>query len=230
MRIQSLFAVLMIASLVGCQRVDITGPGGHTPPPPPPPPSTSAATISVSPDSVSILTPKTYQLAGVATGKDGKQTTITWSSLSTSTATVDAKSGLVTAVNPGLARIVATNDADATKKDTVKVLVIQQVQSITISPTSYTGAIGGVMDFTVTVVPSNYTFTCKSSAGSVVTFNLVTVNGVKKCRANFIALSPLNGVSPVQVFAVTDQAHTFPNGTEAQLQAGVQIRVTATGQ
>lgn len=209
--------------------------------PPPPPPVNTAATIRLSPDSTGITMPATYTFAGVATGKDGKATTITWSTLSPSIATVDPKTGLVTGVNPGMARIVGTNDADPTVKDTVKIMVTQQVQSVsmtaalpmpttlTVSNNVYLGKVGTSAYFDVTVLPSTYTFTCKSDMGSVVTFTLVTVNGKKQCLANFIAPSPQNGVSPVQVYAVTDQAHTFPNGTSAQLQAGVQIRVTATG-
>lgn len=238
MRFRLILVVMFTAMMVACQETDVTVnlPSGPTPPdtvinqpPPPPPPVSKPATIKVSPDSTGIVIPATFTFAGVATGKDGKPTTITWSTLSPSIATVDPKTGLVTGVNPGMARIVGTNDADPTVKDTVKIMVTQQVQSISISPTSYIGAVGGVMDFTVTVVPSTYTFTCKSSMATVATFNLVTVGGVKKCRAQFFALSPQNGVSPVQLYAVTDQAHTFPNGTTAQLEAGAQVRVTATG-
>lgn len=210
-------------------------------PPPPPPPVNTAATIKVSPDSTGIIMPATYAFAGTATGKDGKPTTITWSTLSPSVATVDAKTGLVTGVNPGMARIVGTNDADPTVKDTVKIMVTGQVQSITMaaalplpatltfSGNVYLAKVGTSAYFDPVVTPSSYTYSCKSDMGTVVTFTLVTVNGKKQCLANFIAPSPQNGVSPVQVYAVTDQAHTFPNGTSAQLQAGVQIRVTATG-
>ncbi len=250
MRFRSLLAMIVMATaLTSCKVTQTTNVWqcptcpevDSTVTPPPPPPVNTAATIKVSPDSTGIVMPATYTFAGTATGKDGRATTITWSSLSPSIATVDPKTGLVTGVNPGMARIVGTNDSDPTVKDTVKIMVTQQVQSITmaaalpmpatltLSGNVYLAKAGTSAYFDPVVTPSSYTYSCKSDMGAVATATLVTVGGKKQCLVSFIATSPQNGVSPVQVYAVTDQAHTFPNGTTAQLQAGIQVRVTATG-
>ena len=225
------FTVLAVLTLSACkdttikQVVDLTGPGGYSP-------VTKVAAIKLSPDSISIAVPATATIGGIATDTKGDPATITFSSLDTAIATVGAKTGVV-AGNPkgvsGSARIVGTNDADPSKKDTVTVMVKQQVQSITISPTTFIGKPGTSMDFTVTVVPAGFTFTCKSSNAGVVGMLLVDVGGVKKCRATFFALSPLNGASPVQVYAQTTLARIFPDGTQAQLQAGAEVRVTVSG-
>ncbi len=187
-------------------------------------------TIRISPDSTAITIPATFTFAGVATDSLNRPTTIIWSSLDQSIASIDRNTGVVTGIATGVARIVGSNASDTSKKATSKVSVTQQVQSITISPASIVGKIGGSFDFVVTVVPANYTFRCISSGAAVVGM-LLTSNtaGQKICRATFFGLSPQAGVSPVQVYAETDSIGTLVGGARDRLRAGAEVRVTATG-
>jgi uncharacterized protein YjdB len=91
--------------------------------------------VSVAPTSSSITVGKTVQLSGRAEDGDGRQLTgpaISWQSSAPSVANVSA-SGLVTAVSPGTATIIASGGG---KQASASVTVLAPVAGLHIAPTS----------------------------------------------------------------------------------------------
>ncbi len=122
-------AVGFLAALVSCGGSDPASPPPPTPQPPPPP---AVVTVSVSPESPSLVAGATLQLS--ATPRDASGTalarTVTWSSNATIVATVSS-TGLVTAIAPGSAQASATSDG-VTGNVTITVTPVP-VASVTLS-------------------------------------------------------------------------------------------------
>jgi hypothetical protein len=86
--------------------------GDATSPPPPPPPPAPVARVAVTPASVDLVPAETEQLTAVTLDAADQPLTgrpVTWESSAGTVATVSA-SGLVTAVGPGSADIIATSE------------------------------------------------------------------------------------------------------------------------
>src|SRR6266702_4540743 len=138
------FAILSVASLVSCSN-ETTGPGSSSPPP--------VASVVVTPQTSTIGPGETVHLSAVpkdAAGNTLSGRTITWSTSDASVAMVST-AGLVTGVAAGSATISATAEGKAGQSAiTVKFINI-----------------GGVWDFTETLVDLAQGITC-SDTGSYV--------------------------------------------------------------
>ncbi len=82
----------------------------------------AARTVSVSPDTASLVAGAQQQLAATVVIEDGLSTKVVWSSSDTSVATV-SDAGMVSAVAAGSTTITATSIADATRTGTASVIV-----------------------------------------------------------------------------------------------------------
>ena len=82
----------------------------------------SARTVSVSPDTASLVAGAQQQFAATVVIEDGLSTKVVWSSSDTSVATV-SDAGMVSAVAAGSTTITATSMADATRTGTATVIV-----------------------------------------------------------------------------------------------------------
>ncbi|HXY29790.1 MAG TPA: Ig-like domain-containing protein [Gemmatimonadaceae bacterium] len=128
-----------------------------------PPPT--VASVSVSPNTATMLPGNTVTLS--ATAKDGSGNTIssstfTWSSSNVSVATVSS-SGLVTAVSAGTATITASTSG---KSGTAAITVnLSPVASVTLTPTSANLITGDTLRFTATL---------KDAAGNTLTGRSIT--------------------------------------------------------
>jgi uncharacterized protein YjdB len=175
----------------------------------------SAASVTVSPSSISITVGSTVQLTGTvrdASGNVLSGKTITWSSSSSSVATVDA-AGLVRGVAAGSATITATSDgvsgtAAATVTD-------PSVASVTISPSSTSITVGSTVQLTGTVrdasgnVLSGKTIAWSSSNSSVASVDAAgLVRGVAAGSATITATS--DGVSGTSIISITEGGGSTP--------------------
>jgi uncharacterized protein YjdB len=90
--------------------------------------------VQVTPVNPTVLTGATLQLSATVTAPVGVSTSVTWSSSTAAVATVNG-AGLVTAVAPGTAMIVATSTANPVHRDSTRVLVrAPTVRGITLTP------------------------------------------------------------------------------------------------
>lgn len=91
------------------------------------------STVTVSPDSISVIVGNTSTLTAAVKDAGGNTLTgraVTWKSDKTAIATVDANSGVVTAVAPGTATVTATSEG---KSGSAKVVVkLEPVASVTV--------------------------------------------------------------------------------------------------
>lgn len=130
-----------------------SGPGSFTDP------NTVAVTaIDVSPRTSSVEEKKTRQLTATITPDDATDKSVTWTSDTPATATVNA-SGLVTAVSAGTAKIIVkSNDGgfEATCNLTVTPEVIKAT-SVTVAPTTASIEATKTTQLTATVLPAGTT-------------------------------------------------------------------------
>jgi Bacterial Ig-like domain (group 2) len=140
------------------------------------PPPGEVASVTVTPATASIGVGKTQQFAAVAKDSSGNVivgTTFTWSSDTTSTATVNS-SGLATAVALGTAHITATASG---VNGSATLTVNPAISSVSVSPLTATINAGQTQQFTAVAkdsqgnVISGVTFTWNSDASSIATVN-----------------------------------------------------------
>ena len=133
---------------------------------------------------------------------------VVWSTGNAAIATIDATTGVVTAVAPGTTTITATSTADATKTATCTLTVapatppVVKVSSITVAPATQTLKVGETLKLTATVAPDNATekgFTWRSEDESLAT---VDQDG------NVTAQS----VGTVQIFALSSEKESTVKG------------------
>lgn len=117
----------------------------------------TVASIFLDKTEATIKTSQTLQLTATIAPEDAADKTITWASSDSNVATVDA-TGLVTAISVGNADITATANGGtglyATCKITVEPILIE---SLSISPESFSGAEGESFIINVTISPENAT-------------------------------------------------------------------------
>ena len=133
---------------------------------------------------------------------------VVWSTGNAAIATIDAATGVVTAVAPGTTTITATSTADATKTATCTLTVapatppVVKVLSITVAPATQTLKVGETLKLTATVAPDNATekgFTWRSEDESLAT---VDQDG------NVTAQS----AGTVQIFALSNEKESTVKG------------------
>ena len=175
------------------------------------PPSPVVARVTVSPSSVSIEEGGTHQFSAIAYGSDNTMIsgkTFTWTSSSTSVATINA-SGLATGVDAGSTTITATVDGVS---GTATLTVTESppvVARVTVSPSSVTIEEGGTHQFSATAYTSDNTmisgktFTWTSSSTSVATINASGLaTGVDAGSTTITAT--VDGVSGTATLTVTE--------------------------
>ena len=173
-----------------------------------PPVTVPVTGVSVTPISATINLAAIQQLTASVSPSNASDKSVTWSSSSTTIATVNS-SGLVTAVASGTATItVRTVDQGKTATCSITVSSIP-VTGVTIAPTSVIMNIGDAQQLTATVTPSNATnknvsyITSNSSvatvsstghvtavAGGTATITVTTVDGNKIDSAAITVINP----------------------------------------
>ncbi len=135
-----------------------------------------ATSISLDKISATITEGNTLQLAATVLPTNTTNKTVTWSTSNSNVATVNSN-GLVTAVAPGTATIIATTTDGTNLSATCAVTVQPNViyaTSISLNKTSATLTEGNTLQLTATVLPSNATnktVTWSTSNSSVATVN-----------------------------------------------------------
>jgi hypothetical protein len=149
-------------------------------------PPVTASSVSIAPDNPSLSVGATIALT--ATARDAAGTvltgrTVAWTTSRPEVATVNATTGLVTAVGPGLAFVTATIDQ---KFDRVLVTVIPPVASVQITARRVTiGASGGT---------SQLTATTRDATGTTLTGRAVTWTSSDETKARVSQAGLVTGV------------------------------------
>jgi hypothetical protein len=124
-----------------------------------PPP---AVTITVAPTTGNVNACQTLTFTATVTGPTNK--TVTWNVQETGGGTVGATSGIYTAPSTaGTWHVVATSNADTTKKATATVVVTTKVLSVTVAPSVVQLPISGTNQFSATVTTTCGTFASTQS-------------------------------------------------------------------
>src|SRR5881394_995739 len=195
------------------------------------------ASVTISPASASVVVGLTAQLSATLRDANGNTVTgrtITWSSTSTSVATVSG-TGLVTGVAAGSASVIATSEG---KADTAVVTVTSAalpVASVTLSPASASVVVGLTAQLSATLRDANgntltgRTITWASTSTSVATVSGTgLVTGVAAGSASVIATS--EGKADTAAVTVTPAAvaSVSVSPAAASILAGGTIQLTAT--
>ena len=144
-----------------------------------------ATSISLNKTSATLTEGYTEQLTATVLPSNATNKTVTWSTSNSAVATVNSN-GLVTAIAPGSATIVATTTDGTNLSATCTVTVLPATvlaTSISLNQTSAEMFLGETLQLTATVLPSNTTnktVTWSTSSSSIVTVNsngLVTAIG-----------------------------------------------------
>jgi Bacterial Ig-like domain (group 2) len=115
--------------------------------------------VSVGPSGLNLNVNQTFQMTATGTYDDGSQKTLTsgvvWSSSAPTTVSVGQTSGMVTGLQSGTATITASSGGCSACTGTASVsVVLSNVSSITVSPSSQSVSIGGTpVAFTATAAP-----------------------------------------------------------------------------
>ena len=178
--------------------------------------------ITLSQTSLTLTLPSstTKTLTATVTPSNATNKNVTWSSSSTSIATVD-QTGKVTAVAAGSCTITATAEDGSGVKATCAVTVTQLVTSITLSQTSLTLTLPSSTSktLTATVSPTNATnksVTWSSSSTSIATVDQsgkVTAVAEGSCTITCTAKDG-SGVKATCSVTVVDSTHGYTNGHE----------------
>ena len=124
--------------------------------------------ITISPSStVTVEAGKTTTLTATVTPSNANNRSVTWNSLNTGIATVNAQSGVVTGVSAGTATIRATA-ADGSGITANKSVIVTPIPNLSVSPTSYNFTASGGTSSTITVT-SNQSWTVSSNASWLTT-------------------------------------------------------------
>ena len=195
----------------------------------------AVATVTVSPTSASIVTGATQQLTATtldAAGNTLAGRSVGWTSDATPVATVNASTGLVTAVGPGTATITATSEGkSATAVITVTAV---PVATVTVSPSSASVVVGNTQQLTAVMKDAggavltgrNVTWSSGNAAATVDANGLVTAVSVGS--ATITATSEgKTGTSVITVTAVPVATVTV-SPASSNVTAGATEQLTAT--
>ena len=193
------------------------------------------ASVTVSPASATVAAGATAQLTATTLDAFGNVVTgriITWSSGANGVATVSA-SGLVTAVAPGTASIVATSEG---MSDTAAITVTTvPVASLTLAPAAATITAGATVQLSATTrdaggnILTGRAITWTSSATGIATVSANgLVTGVSAGTANVIATSEgKSDTAAITVTAVPVASLTITPAS-ANLRVGGTVQLSAT--
>lgn len=184
-------------------------------------PPQNPTTVTVSPASLTLEVGTTGTLVAVVA--NNTNTAVTWSSSNTAVATVSA-TGVVTAVAPGSATIIAQSAADANAKDAAVVTVTPRNISITLAPATATVAPGGTVQLVANVSgTTNTAVTYRSSATAVATVSAAgVVTAVAPGTAIITALAAADTTKKA-VSTITVQANPLPVVTITPTVASVGV-------
>jgi trimeric autotransporter adhesin len=121
--------------------------------------------VSVGPSGLNLTVNQTFQMTATGTNSDGTQKTLTsgvvWSSDAASIVSVGQNSGLVTGLQIGSANITASSGGCSSCSGSTSVtVVLNNVTSITVMPSSQTASAGGTAAvFTATAQPGSVDIT-----------------------------------------------------------------------
>lgn len=174
--------------------------------------------IAISPTAPQVQQGKTLQLQAFGTYDDGSRNQIrsgvSWSSSSSSIASIDSNTGILTGVSPGTSSISASSQA---LSSTATATVFLVINSIAISPTSASVTAGSSQDFTVTAVSNGSTLDLTSSA---------TLTAEQNGAAVSTITCSYNGSIPAQV--CTTASGTTVKGTYQIVASYSGSTLTAT--
>jgi uncharacterized protein YjdB len=194
--------------------------------------------VTVAPSTVSVNIGLTAQLTATVAPANATNQTVTWSSSSTSAATVSS-TGLVSGVAPGTATITATTQ-DGLKTSSCLVTVtnvVVPVTGVTVTPATASVNVGSTSQLTATIAPTNATdkeVTWSSSNTAIATVNttglitgvafgtatitVTTHDGVKTATC---AVTVTNVVVPVTGVTVSPTTASINVGSTSQLTATI---------
>jgi uncharacterized protein YjdB len=185
--------------------------------------------VTVSPTSQTINVGGTVQLVATVAPSNATNQNVTWSTSNASFATVSS-TGLVTGVAQGSATItVTTVDQGKTATSAITVTTTNvPVTGVTVSPTSQSLNVGGTVQLTATVAPSNATnknvtwSTSNASAATVNSTGLVTAVGAGS--ANITVTTVDQGKTAVSVITVNSNSQSaYPNGVAWAIPGTIEI-------
>ncbi|MBC7895690.1 MAG: Ig-like domain-containing protein, partial [Cytophagaceae bacterium] len=155
--------------------------------------------VSVSPQSLSLQIGQTATAVATVDRDAGVAGTVTWASNNAAVATVNATSGLITAVAAGTAVISATSTVDNTKSSALAVTVVSvpnNLSALSVAPTSANLGIGS----TLQLVPS------ATTVGSpTVTYTYATSNNlIATVSSTGVVTAVGNGTAVITTTATTN--------------------------
>ncbi len=152
------------------------------------------STVTVSPDSISVIVGKTSTLTAAVKDAGGNTLTgraVTWKSDKTAIATVDANSGVVTAVAPGAATVTATSEG---KSGSAKVVVkLEPVASVTVVDSQHPDNPFTVVEGQVLQLGAKLT---DASGGLILDGRLVTWESADQTVATVSGTGEVKGMKP----------------------------------
>ena len=194
-------------------------------------PAVPVTGVSVSPTSLAIVAGETRQLQASVAPANATNQSVTWSSGNPAVATVSA-TGLVTGVSGGTTTVTATAvDGGRTAVSTITVTV--PVTGVTLTPQTAILRVGGTVQLTAGVTPSNATnqaINWGSGNPAVATVSATgLVTGVAEGVATVTATAAEGNFAATTAITVDatrpDIAATYPATTT---EASVTLRITAS--
>lgn len=193
------------------------------------------ATVTVAPPSASVVSGGTQQLTATTSDSAGNVLSgrsISWSSDASAIATVNARTGLVSAVTPGIATITATSEGQS-GTSTITVTPVP-VASVSVTPASASVVVGNTQQLSAVTKDSTgavltgrtVTWSSNNSAATVDANGLVTAVGVG--TATITATSEgKSGTSLITVTVVPVASVTVTPAT-ASIMVGATQQLAAT--
>jgi len=169
--------------------------------------------IEISPASVELAVGMNTTLTATITPADATDTTFTWSSVNDTIASVDSE-GVVTAIKPGTATIVATTtDGGLTAESVITVTASSvPVTGIEINPATVELEEGMDTTLTATIIPANATdttFTWSSVNDTIASVDSKgVVTAIKPGTATIVATTTDGGLTAESVITVTARDNT----------------------
>ena len=181
-----------------------------------------ATTLSLTPASATLHSVGATLMATItandARGNPVAPSALGWTSQSTGVATVNTTTGVITAVNEGQSRVIATSGALA---DTVLITVDQIPASLTISPANF-----GVPDVTMqTNQTAPFYATVLDSLGHLATHDSVTWSTTDATTANVSGVATLDS-TVITTFALTGSATITAAATPVSASRVVNVSNT----